>query len=203
MESRKDITSSNHQSILELSSLFQNDFSSNWIAEILNIKPSLVLEALSMAVADGIITPKGSNFFSFSDPKSPKSYQTWLPFEKKELFHKMIVNILMRDLPDGDHKHQAISAHLLHIKCNLHECHLLMTAGDSFLKEYNMDNARLCFKKVLSNLSDSSRPDEDHLFIRAAIRFSKSSTAGNNTPEVLQILKDAKERAYRLDNQFL
>lgn len=185
--------------IFELASLFDSDFSADWLAEILDLPPSEVLDSLNNGVEIRMVRQTGSGFYCFISPTIRFRYQQRLHISRQEIFNKSIVNILIRDLPDGDTKTKTIASHLLSIHGGPTECEYLMKAGEAFLKTFNMDMARQCFGKILSNLQNSTFPEEDILIIRAAIQFSKSSTAGRKTSEVLNILEDAMERARRLD----
>ena len=200
MDAQSEKTAGCYDRVLTVASLFSGDFSADWLADLIGIQPTLILEALSAAVQEGVIVRKGSDFYAFDNIKAQSGYRSLVPDHKKTSLHKAIVNILMRDLPEGETKTRALSYPLLEINGGVEESELLLAAGDSFLKIFNMDMARHCYGRILSNLADKTSAAEDNLFVTAALKFSKSSTAGGTTSEVLEILKNAMSRATRLNN---
>ena len=76
-----------------------------------------------------------------------------------------------------------------------------MKGGYLYLKSFKIEKALQCYSKIIAHLSAFSGKDADLLFTEVVIKYSKISTARENTTRVLSILEEAISRAKRWNNQ--
>ena len=186
---------------ISLVSLFEGNFSIDWIEEITGFRATRILAALETEVAANRLTRQGPGIYTFCKPAVRKKLQDGIPPIKQQALHQQIAAVLMRDLPDDEEKTDILSHHLLHIKNDLVQCRCLATAGDINHRKFNTEQAFQCYAKVLADLSGLSGTAVDELFTETAIKYSKLSTARHDTASVLDILNEAHDRALRLENK--
>ena len=187
--------------LFALTALFKENFSIDWIVELTEKKPSQVLFAFEEGIRQGWLTRKGPGVFCFADLKEREKLQAHLPPEEKERMHRRIVELLMRELPEDDNKAPALANHLFHISNDSERCRWLLKAGDIRYKAFRIEEALQWYAKVIEDLSNASGEEIDLLYIEAAIKYSKTSTARHDTKKTLSILKEATARAKRWNKQ--
>ncbi|MEW6266252.1 MAG: sigma 54-interacting transcriptional regulator [Thermodesulfobacteriota bacterium] len=187
--------------VLALTTLFSEDFSIDWIVDLSGLKASQVLLALEEGIRTGLVARKGKEFFAFVDEDQRGFFQEKLPPKERERQHLRIIHILERELPEDESKVLAIARHLLPTTNTKQHSAWLIKAGDINLKSFRMENALQCYAKILDNLAEPGDPEEDRLFIEAAIKYSKVSTAGPETSRILGLLQAAMTRAIQSRQQ--
>lgn len=180
--------------IIALASLFDGDFSIDWIVELISDKASRVLVVLEKLVKKRLLKRRKTGIYSFSNIYDRDLIRENLPPEKKAEYHQRIANLMLAESLDDNIKPETLSYHLLHISNDMIGCNWLKKAGDFFLKHYHSEQALKCYLKVLNDLSAYNGDDADLLFIETAIKYSKSSQASQETRKVLTVLKAALKR---------
>jgi formate hydrogenlyase transcriptional activator len=193
-----DFESPEFNHLLSLSSLFGKDFSIDWLIELTGKKSSEVLSIIESGIKKGWLKGMGQGLYQFRDLKIQKFWLDHLTEEEKTNGHRQIVDILIKELSDDDHKAYKLSHHLLKLENSTEDCRWLMKAANYYLKAYLPENAIQCYSKILADLSIGKSNDEDLIFCEAAIQYSKISTARHNTIYVLSLLNSAIGRAKRL-----
>lgn len=187
--------------LLHLASLFEGDFSIDWLVQLTSQKVSQVLLTLEEGVRQGWLIKKGAGLFRFADQGTQDRLREELDPTEKGRLHRAIVKLLLVELPDADDKAFALAHHLMQITNDLDGCHWLVRAGDAHLRAYRREEALHCYGKVIEDLSGVEGEEADFRFITAAIEYAKISTARQSTRRVVSILNQAMERAKRLDNK--
>lgn len=183
------------QNLLSWVSLFQNDFSIDWIVYLLGEKASQVLLELDEAVKNGWLIKKGPHIFGFRNEEDRNKFNFQVSTEDKERMIKRIIECLMEDLPEDDEKALALSPYLVQIKNDLEKCRWLMKAAEINYRSARYDKALSYYKKVLSDLADLKGVEADSLYATAAIQYSKISLCIEDTTKIYFILKHAIDRA--------
>lgn len=184
------------ESVLSVASLFDNSFSIDWLAELTGKRITLLISELEEARKEGLIANKSPGVYAFQDKATQKKFQTALEPREKINLLEQISKMLLNDFPrDIENDSEPIANQLLEITNSFEGCRYLMHAGDVHLHNYNQEMAFKCYSKVLGDLSDKSGEATDNIFIDTAIKFSKISTAQQDTDKVLGILNTALERA--------
>jgi formate hydrogenlyase transcriptional activator len=187
--------------ILVWASLFENDFSVDWLFTLNSLKASQILSALEEGVQLGILVNKGQGIYFFADPEKRKSCRDSLTAEEKERLHRQISDLFIKELPDSEEKLLTLAYHLFFSNNDLERSRWLMKAGDLYLKSFKIEKALQCYSKIIADLSAFSGKEADLLFTEVVIKYSKISTARENTTRVLSILEEAISRAKRWNNQ--
>jgi transcriptional regulator with GAF, ATPase, and Fis domain len=188
--------------LLATAALFQETFSIDWLMDLFaDKKPSEILSLLADGVGEGVLCQEGPGQYRFSHPKKKDGWKQRLSEQEETIAHGFIADTLMRQLPDDDQKAHALAHHLIHIVNDTERCQYLTAAGDLHLNAFRAEDALQCYTKVLDDLSTRHGEDEDHLFARTAIQYSKVSTARHDTAHVLSILQAALERAEKRNLQ--
>lgn len=183
--------------ILALSSVFNGEFSIDWLQEITGDKASAIISALEEGVKNKWLQPKASGTFRFSDLcQQRKFYGTILPVDKK-LFHEQAAKILLRELPSLLQTNSNLTEHLLQIENDLDGCHLLVEAGNQCRKQYNFKEAHTYYLKAIKDLVNYEGRDTDLLFIETTIQYLKVSTPADFA-KVRLIIENAIKRAEEL-----
>jgi len=194
----KFVPGENEDSILAVASLFECSFSIDWLAELTGKRITCLISELEKAKQEGIISAKGPGLYAFQQTALQKQFQDSLGPREKQNLLEQISKMLLSDFPrDIEKNTEPIANQLLEITNSFDGCRYLMHAGDIHLHNYNQEMAFKCYSKVLKDLSDKSGKAIDNIFIDTAIKFSKISTAQQDTDKVLGILNTALERADR------
>jgi len=183
--------------VLSLSSLFEKDFSIDWLFSLIQKKASQIVSALEAGVNQSWLKGAGGGRYAFTDAKKRKAWQNTLTSEEQERLHRQIVDILARDLPEDENKATRLAHHLLRIKNGPKGCRWLLRASDIHLKTYRPEDAFECYSKILEDLSEANGKEADAIFSEVAIKYSKVSTARHNTNNVVSVLHEGIIRAGR------
>ena len=189
--SQKDIT----RQIPAVISLFDGDFSIDWIISLTQQKPSRILGILESAVEAGWLGRSGIGRFHVTDPAKKEQLQSTMALSEKEYFFGKIAGIFLSEVAENNLDITQAAAFLLKIKNDAAGCRGLMAAGDAYVKNYQPDRALACYEKLRQDLPALSGEAMDALFIEMAIKYSKVSTARQSTTEVVRTLKMALDRA--------
>ncbi len=184
-----------HAHLMFLASFFECDISIDWLVELTGYKASYVLASLEKEVYRKRLVRRDHGIYAFQDNEKFRKLRDDIPSQKKGDLHYKIANLLLRDLPDNDNKDCIVSCHLLHIDNDEEGCQSLIKAGDINLNNFQTENAFQCYLKALEDLSVLSGENVDWLFSETAIKYSKVSTARQDTARVIKTLKDAKSRS--------
>ena len=198
--SANDITNK-IRNLIVVASLFENEFSLDWLFALNVLKPSQIFSEIEEAVALGILINKGHGIYCFADPEKKKTYQDSLTEEQKEQWHRQISDFFIAELPNTEDKLLTLSYHLFFSSNDVERSRWLMKAGDLYQKSFKIEKALQCYSKIIADLSPYSGKEVDSFFTEVVIKYSKISTARENTTLVLSILKEAISRAKRWDNQ--
>jgi formate hydrogenlyase transcriptional activator len=185
--------SSSH--LLALASLFKNEFSIDWLAEMTDEKPSQILEVMERGLAPGWLSKKAPGIFFFTDLDKKTSFSDFLSPQEKEYRHRQIASLLSNLLIDNRAKAQELSCHLFFLPKGKDRAKSFLNMGDLELASYNTEEALQFYKKVLDDIVDDHTEEGDALFIKTAVKYSKLSMARENTQQVMALLQEAMDRA--------
>ena len=180
--------------LLDLSALFEQNFSIDWIMELSGKKAFQVISSLGKAVQQGLLIEIEPGFFCFKDLKERQKRQAHLPPETKERMLRQIVGLLLEEIVDDDSRTLAMVPYLLLTSNDAEKCRWLMRAGNLHRRAFRTEKALQCYAKVLNDLSDFYGEEIDSLFAEAAIQYSKISTGKHDTIKVVSILQEAITR---------
>jgi len=82
-EVAKMCSSAEKELILSVSSLFDGEFSIDWVEEITKMKASQILSTLEECVKDGLLSRKGPGIYVFLDKKNESPLRKNLTMTKK------------------------------------------------------------------------------------------------------------------------
>ncbi len=184
--------------LLALTSLFDGDFSIDWIVELTGCKASKVITILEEGVSKEYLVHRGAGVYFFSNIGVRKELSKDLNELEVSGFHHQIAELLLKELPEDDNKAQIVAFHLLYTENTIERCRYLIQAGDCSLKTFKTQQAFQCYAKVLDDLSNLAGEDVDRLFAQTAIKYSKISTARHDTSKVVETLLSALSRAKKL-----
>jgi formate hydrogenlyase transcriptional activator len=186
--------------LLGFAAVFEGEFSVDWLEELTSLKATVILISLEEAAERQILAKISPGIYAFKDTQEQLKCVNKLSPKEKEQCHQGVAAIFIRELSDDDSKALRIAEHLLHLTNSWKTCEWLLKAGDVFSKSLPTEKAIACFRKVLNDLSDQKGTNEDRLFIKAAMGNSINSIARHNVATDLALLREAKERAKRLNN---
>ncbi len=187
--------------LMQLASLFEGEFSIDWLVATSEVKVSGILQALEQAAQQGWLKKTGPGSFFFTDIKKRSQLRQSLDPVDTQNLHRRIAQILVADLPDNAGKAEALSEHLLQVANNVEGCRWLVRAGNLFRHSFQPQKALACYSKALNDLEALPDREADHFFSQAAIQYSKVSTAKHDTRKVRAILVQAMERSLRLGDR--
>ncbi len=190
----------NETDVMIPASLFEEDFSIDWLIQLTGQKASVILESLEKACDGKILKKRSYGLFFFVDVDVQKQYQKKLESRQADLLHRKIAQILLEELPDGEEKARRIAAHILGVEADLERCHWLSKAGDMFLRSHNVENAVRYYKKLLVDLSGIEGSEADALYLRSAINYSKITDIQFDTKDTLRFLREALKRSEKAGN---
>ena len=187
--------------LLATASLFEEDFSIDWIQELTKRKASEVLFCFEKAINKGLLKRAEIGSFSFADEKIRRNCLAYLTPDEKERHNQHIAGMLISDLPDSPHKAKMIAPHLLNILNNTQGCIWLMKAAKKYQSDFHTEEALACYVKILDDLAGLHQESADELFCDAAIEYAKLNTARNDVKKITSILEEAMFRAKNIKNQ--
>jgi len=182
-------------------SLFENDFSFDWVVKLTGAKPSQVLSFLQEGVNQGWLISHERGMYSFKDQKKKEDWRTKISPDIWERLDRLIVNVIKEDLPEGEEKTLRLAYHLCRIVNDEEGCRSLINAGNLCRKIFRFEESLKYCNKSLADLSLLLGEQADDLFAEAAIAYSKVSTARHQSVRVFSILNDALARAKSRNNQ--
>jgi len=176
--------------------LFKNHFSIDWLVALLGKKASEILLFLEDGVEKGWLAKKEGGTYVFKDVRVREELEGRLPPHEKEFIHRSIAEYLIGELPSNGEGLLPLSHHLQNIHCDGKLCKLLLDAGDMYLRSFQTGEALKCYAKILNDLLNRADGENDELFIKAAIRYSKyTMTPVQDHLTVVSILENALKRA--------
>ncbi|HBH87836.1 MAG TPA: hypothetical protein DDY17_09590 [Syntrophaceae bacterium] len=195
----------NYRNLLAISSLFEKEFSVDWLLALGQQKISTILNFLEHGVQHGILSQKEPSIFCFKSPKEKKKYEEILPQEEKGKLHIKVANILRLDLPDNDAKAKKIAYHLLQAPnglIDLEGCEWLLRAASLYYSNFQNEKTLHCYHKVLLNgISAIQATEADNLFIKAVIGYAKNSMAVYDTVKTIRTLHHALTKAKKCNKE--
>ena len=181
--------------LLCLAALFEEDFSIDWLVSLTKQRPSQVLSGLEESVKSGCLTNKKPGVYTFADAQSRKKWREHLSIEKRQVLHKEIVNIIMREVPDSKNKLDLLACHLMQVSNDVEGCHWLIKAAENYMEAYETEKAVQCYEKVLADLANLQGEIADSLFSKVTIAYSKFAMARHDTQDVLAVIREGLARA--------
>ena len=181
--------------LLALASLFKEEFSIDWLAELTGEKPSQILDVMERGLKSGWMSRKASGIFCFIDQNQKKAFNDSFTLQEKEQWHRRLAHLLSDALKDDQTKAQKIAVHLPYVPKGMERAQIRLKVGNMELASYNTEEALQCYKKVFDDLCDDHTGEADALFIEAAIKYSKLSMARHDTQQVMALLQEAMDRA--------
>jgi len=188
---------------LILASLFEKDFSIDWLLEISDTKASQILGCLESEVEKGTLLSKGQGWFVFQDQKRKQELFGCLTALERESYHRKIAAVIQRDFSDDDAVALEIASHLINTSNNIESCQWLFKAAEV---QQNAHHPELAFKyylKIVEDLSQSEEDEANALFIDTAISISKNSAVFIKPGAVIAILENALLRAKKRNDEKL
>lgn len=186
--------------ILTTASLFEDNFTVDWLMELTGFKAHQILGHLQEEVKTKLLTSTQPGIYAYRTSKQRHLWRNKMAAPDQHQLRPRIIELLMRDLPEDDDKWLRLSRHLLEVKNGVDGCRLLALAGDRYRKMFKSEEAIQCYSKVLEDLHDQSGEKADRLFTETAIQYSKLSTARHDTTWVLAMLHNALSRAAVWEN---
>jgi len=101
--------------LLPLIAIFDGEFSLDWLVELTGMRASLILSVMEEEVQKQVLVRKEPAVYIFKNIRKRDEWRQKLPDGERELYHRGIASILIRELPDNDSKALSIAHHLLQI----------------------------------------------------------------------------------------
>jgi formate hydrogenlyase transcriptional activator len=187
--------------VTALAALFECDVSIDWIQELTGLKASQIILGVEHGIEQGLFSKKGPGIFCFKNNKKRKDLIDSTDPENLQRLHRLIADILLRDVVDEKSAVRHISKHLLQIPNDLEDCRWLLKAGELYRREYDPKQAMQCYAKVISSLGQVDDVEEDWLFVEAAIGISKVSETESELELVISDLRQALAKANNRGNE--
>jgi transcriptional regulator with GAF, ATPase, and Fis domain len=179
---------------MSIISLFDAEFNVDWLVELTGLKAHEILAELQTEVEKKILTSSRPGIYSIRSLQQ-RNFGAEISDEDTVELHLNIAKLLIRDLPADDSKWVRLAHHLMKIKNSQECCRFLIMAGDVNRKLYRIDEAFNCYHKTLEDLKAMQNKEADLMFVQAAVKYSKISTANQDISDVIAILDEAFIRA--------
>ncbi len=199
-------TNNSDQQILALASLFEIQFSIDWVQDLSMAKATIILTTFETATTSGILQKHGLGIFSFKNLKTRDQFRSVIPIEQRQELHRKIATLMIHEAPDNEQAILTAASQLLHVSNDLNGCSILLDAGDRYRQKSLSKKALKCYDKALLDLKDKPGRAENILFVKTVIGYSKDRLSVS-TPEIalslLNLLKDSLVRAQKLNDMSL
>ena len=193
-------TTEEYNELLTMASLFEGAFSIDWIQEATRKKATKVLCVFEKAVQEGVLKRDAIGSFAFATAKKLRTWRNKLSDKEKSRYNHLIVDLMIKELPDSEQKAEMLAPYLLNISNDIDGCNWLMAAAGRYHASFKEEMALQCYSKILDDLSGLSGKGTDQIFCDAALQYSKLTTARHETQRVLSILEEAMVRAKNQSN---
>ncbi|WDP84338.1 MAG: hypothetical protein HUN05_03515 [Desulfobacter sp.] len=187
--------------ILAQSSVFEDEFSIDWVIELTGEKALKVLSALEFGCENHWIKNSNTGIFKFNDPEKQSQFLSGLSGSQSGILHARALEILSKELPDMPEKNSRLTTHLLKIKNQIQGCGLLVEEGDNQRKAWRFDRAQIFYDKALEDVSLLKGKQADELFIHITLKYAKIWTASQSYQRAKTTLKQALSKAKTLDDK--
>ena len=179
---------------LALASLFEQEFSIDWLIALSNVKASQIVGSLENEVRKGTILSKGQGIYAFHDPKRKRELHATLTEEQREFFRRNIAAVIQEDVLDEKVAAVEIARHLIHAANDASGCRWLYKAAEVHQALHRPDQALKLYLKIITDLWKTRTDAEDILFINAAIAVSKNQSIQIKPGEIIKFLENALSR---------
>jgi formate hydrogenlyase transcriptional activator len=187
--------------LLALASLFKEEFSIDWLAELTDQRPSLILDVFDQGQKLNWLAQKRNGIFHFTNQTKKDDLSDYFSPQEKETWHRRLVHFLFDTVQDTQTKFREIAAHLPYVPEGLESAQSFLKLGDMERAAYKTDETLDCYKKVLDNLLHEHTEEGDDLFIETVIKYSKLTMARHDTQQVMTLLQEAMDRAGKKNRQ--
>ncbi|MBW2368128.1 MAG: sigma 54-interacting transcriptional regulator [Deltaproteobacteria bacterium] len=192
-----DIYSRSDNHILAIASLFEGDFSIDWLLEMDESKASQILSAMEKGIEQGLLTREGPGRFRFKDSEKLKRLRRSLTVKDRKRLHRQIANILTREVSEDAGSVLTVAGHLIQISNDVDGCRLLLRAANLYRNNYHYSEALEYYEKAIKDLRSINSRESDNLFAEGAIEYSKISYAAPDIKAVISALKVAVKRTQK------
>jgi formate hydrogenlyase transcriptional activator len=181
--------------LLALASLFKEEFSIDWLAELTDQPPSQILDVIEQGQKLGWLAQRRNGVFYFTNQNKKDDLSDYFSPQEKEHWHLRLVHFLFDTAQENRTKFREIAAHLPYIPEGLESAQNFLKLGDMERATYKTDEALHCYNKALDNLLHDHTEEGDNLFIETVIKYSKLTMARDDTQKIMALLQEAMDRA--------
>ncbi|MBU2647678.1 sigma 54-interacting transcriptional regulator [bacterium] len=195
LQERDDLK--NKTDILVLASIFENDFSIDWLLEMSREKASAILTVLDQEQKKGHLQQSRGGSYCFCDPEFKAGLYRSLSPETKEQLRRQASEILLRELPERSEHDRRLPGHLLELTNDLEGCRQLAAAGNRCRKAFRFNEAHTYYQKAIRDLGTIQGDEADRLLIETTIHYLKISNPAD-LKQIRSNVADAIRRAEAL-----
>ncbi|MCP4750078.1 MAG: GAF domain-containing protein [Proteobacteria bacterium] len=163
--------------ILSIASLFEKEFSIDWLIDLSGLKPSQVLTAVNQCVKRGLLEEGAEACFRFQDGVERLRLYGSISAERREQLHREVVETIVKELPESPQRIRMLEKHLLHLPNDVERCGWLLQAGNACLVENDFKGALSCYRKVIDDLKSAKDEEANLRFLDAVNRYFSTPSA--------------------------
>ncbi len=187
--------STDNISPMALAALFANDFSLDWIIELTGLKATRILVFIDQALEKRWLQRIGAGMYRFRDPKKKAELIHMLPPKMQARWRRMIVDLLLREIPVENEMATAAAYHLLYLSNDEAGCRQLIRAGDIRRNSFDLQGALKCYQKVCDDMRPGKSEEAYRLFTDAVVAYSKIVEVAPDIAAIIPQLQEAVLKA--------
>ncbi len=187
--------------ILSYASIFEDDFSIDWVIDLTGEKALVVLSALEYGCENQWLETLDTGIFHFMDVDKLSDLRSLLPSKKANDLHTRALKILSSELPDIPGKNSQLTKHLLKIRNSVPGCRLLLKEGNKQRKAWCTDAAKTYYNKALEDLEHLGGETADTLFMDTVLQYAKIWTTSQSYHQAHSLLKKTIAKAATLKDR--
>lgn len=191
-----------YRQILTWACMFKKDFHLDWIVKLSGIEQSLVCFVLQKLVKTDLIKILSPSIYGFATEKERLAIYNQVSPSERRIYHQHIIDLLIAEPFDKDERAVFLYPHLSEVQIDLDGGAWLKLAGDVLRKSSSLEQARLCYEKIINAHSSLNGEKADSLFIETAISYSKTSMGYRQTSEIIATLEKALDKT-KNDDKYL
>ena len=184
-----------HTLILGAAALFESEFSIDWLQELTQARPQIILEVLDQGIKRNWLKSENPGYYIFTNIREKSRLKKSLPPDQLESLLQSLTTILLDQEPEDPEKNRILARALLSVKNDLRGCKRLLIEGNLLQDQYRLSEALQFYKKAIEDLDYWEGEEADLLLLESTTEFAKLAIFESDSSLGISTIHKALSRA--------